>query len=84
MFIIHKDYLCYYMTLSCMLGLLSSGAKERLVNYKVCKSYHCWIHVPLQGKLIREFCWSSLVPAVPGYFLALTVFLIQEFIKHSS
>ena len=54
MFIICKNYLCYYMTHSCTLVRFSSGAKERLLSYKVCKSYHCQIRVTLQGKLIRS------------------------------
>ena len=54
MFIICKNYLCCYMTHSCMLGMLSSGAVERLLNYKVCKSYHCPVCVTLQCKLIRS------------------------------
>lgn len=32
------------MTHSCMPGMLSSGNKQRLPNYKVCNNYHCLIH----------------------------------------
>lgn len=44
MFIICRNSLCYYMTHSCMPGMLSSGNKQRLPNYKVCNNYHCLIH----------------------------------------
>lgn len=73
MFIICKNYLCYYMTHSCMLGLLSSGAKKQNAKLeslqKLALPAKCHAagqtdmhHIsPAEGLLLS----LSLFPAVP-------------------
>lgn len=73
-----------------MPGMLSSGAKQRLPNYKVCNNYHCPIHVSPQGKPIRSksamwrncYCASHYHQLFPLCLKALTMLsAVQELIN---
>lgn len=55
-----------------MPGMLSSGAKRRLPNYKVCNNYHCPMHVSPQGKPTRRSAtWRNCYRASHYYQLFL-------------